>query len=370
MASGTRRPLRAGAGPPVGPSLAVGGAPRLYRREQVILRSSDSGATWVRVESDGDERLYGVSVADDGVALAVGEDGIVLQSHDAGVTWQRLATDTEAWLAAVAVFGSGRVAVVGERGLRMRSSDAGNSWAYDRPPPAQPIQDVRFFEGGEGVAVGGGGTVLRTEDGGTTWSRIDTEISVDLNGFAPTGDSTGVAVGVESYVTEDRGRTWSKSRYDVNAPLSGVGFFDERIGIAVGDLPHAILRTEDGGRSWHDVRWPVELHRYVRGHHGGMLLTVDAVEAPPEVRVGPADHALRVVTAVEPVVGDVEVARPRKVGENTGPHILEAGVFDGEPLRPRDRLLTGPDGELRVAKRDALEIGVVGRHDVEEGEVA
>ena len=114
----------------------------------------------------------------------------------------------------------------------------------------------------------------------------------------------------------------------------------------------------------------VELHGHVGRHDGGMDLTVDAVEAPPELRVAPADQALRVVPAVEPVVGDVEVARPRVVREDADADVLETGVLDREPLRPRDELLAGPDGELGVAKRDALEIGVVGRHDVEEGEVA
>ena len=101
-----------------------------------------------------------------------------------------------------------------------------------------------------------------------------------------------------------------------------------------------------------------------------MDLPVDAVEPPPDRRVAPADHPLRVVPAVEPVVGDVEVARPRVVGEDADPDVLETGVLHREPLRPRDELLAGPDGELGVAERDALEVGVVGRHDVEEGEVA
>ena len=140
-----------------------------------------------------------------------------------------------------------------------------------------------------GVAVGGGGTILRTEDGGTTWNRIDTEINVDLNGFAPTGNSTGVAVGVESYLTEDRGRTWSiKSRYDVNAPLNGVSFIDERIGIAVGGLPDAILRTEDGGRSWHDVRSPI--------HHPA-LFSVGFPSRTTGVVVGGAGLILRTTDA-------------------------------------------------------------------------
>ena len=101
-----------------------------------------------------------------------------------------------------------------------------------------------------------------------------------------------------------------------------------------------------------------------------MDLPVDAVEAPPERRVAPADHPLRVVPAVEPVVGDVEVARPRVVREDADPDVLETGVLDREPPGPRDGLLAGPDGELGVAERDALEVGVVGRHDVEQGEVA
>ena len=144
---------------------------------------------------------------------------------------------------------------------------------------------------------------------------------------------------------------------------------DAAVGIPVGLHVDPVVEVGDVVVG-HDVAGPVELHRDVGRHHRRMHLAVDAVEPPPQGRVGPSDQALRVVPAVEPVVGDVEVARPGVVREDADPDVLETGALHREPLRPRDGLLAGPDGEVGVAERDALEVGVVGRHDVEEGEVA
>ena len=91
----------------------------------------------------------------------------------------------------------------------------------------------------------------------------------------------------------------------VGHPRSGR---DASVGVPVGLHVDPVVEVGDVVVG-HDVSGAVELHGHIGRHDGGMDLTVDAVEPPPERRVAPADQALRVIPAVEPVVGDVEVAR-------------------------------------------------------------
>src|SRR5205823_3714791 len=99
------------------------------------------------------------------------------------------------------------------------------------------------------------------------------------------------------------------------------------------------------------------------------LLPVDSVELRPE-RAVPSDEALRVVAAEEIIVGDVEVARAREVGEDAESDVLEAASLDGKPLRAGDEQRAGPDGDVGVADGHAFEVVVVTRLDVEQVVIA
>src|SRR5690606_18335123 len=105
----------------------------------------------------------------------------------------------------------------------------------------------------------------------------------------------------------------------------------------------------------HDMPWPVELHGDVGQHPRREYLTVDAVEARPEI-ARPADQMLGVVPADERVVGDVETARARVVREDPCADVLEPAVLHRQALRPGDELRAGENRDLRVSKRQAFEV--------------
>ena len=119
-----------------------------------------------------------------------------------------------------------------------------------------------------------------------------------------------------------------------------------------------------------DVAGAVDLDGHVRRHHRRKLLAVDAVELAPELRARPADHVIRIVAADERVVGDVEVARARVVGEDAGADILEPAALHGQPLRAGDELRARPDRDVGVPERQPFEVGVVRGLHVEQREVA
>jgi hypothetical protein len=63
----------------------------------------------------------------------------------------------------------------------------------------------------------------------------------------------------------------------------------------------------------------------------------------------------RIVAAIEPVVGDAELARPRVIREDPGADVLEAIALDGQPRGAGDELRACQDGDLGAAERQALE---------------
>ena len=75
---------------------------------------------------------------------------------------------------------------------------------------------------------------------------------------------------------------------------------------------------------------------------------------------------VRIVPADEDVVGDVEVLGSRPLVLHAAADILQPGMFQSEAARPDDVLQPNKKRHIGVSNRDALEVVVVRRHQVEE----
>jgi photosystem II stability/assembly factor-like uncharacterized protein len=183
--------------------------PRSY-----LLRTTDGGATWSRVEATGadvDVLLTRVAFIDHSRGWAFGEMGALYTTTDGGASWKRQTLPTkhlllggaflaggQAWLVgagntilynpdgaewragnspfntatrfnAVAFVGERRGWAVGERGLVLATTNGGRSWFRQESNVDVDLLDVKFIDAGEGRAVGAGGTILHTTDGGANW---------------------------------------------------------------------------------------------------------------------------------------------------------------------------------------------------------
>ncbi|NYZ16126.1 photosystem II stability/assembly factor-like protein [Azospirillum sp. RWY-5-1] len=187
-------------------ALAVGQGGIILRRE--------SGA-WTVAASGTGERLFGVALRPDGVAVAVGAFGTLLRSDDAGRSWAPVAVDwasmledaMEPHLYAVRVAGDALLAV-GEFGLVMRSEDGGRRWTGTRVTDAS-LFDLAMDGNGQGLAVGQKGTVVRTTDGGASWTATSVGTDTALLGAWRSGPDARI-VGVQSaWRSTDGGATWA-----------------------------------------------------------------------------------------------------------------------------------------------------------------
>jgi photosystem II stability/assembly factor-like uncharacterized protein len=198
----------------------------------VLLRSADG--RWTEVDSGTQERLFGVDLNAQGVALAVGAFGALLRSTDGGETWApaapewtgtfkdtagRLGDFFEPSMYGVQISDDGQAWVVGELALVLRSTDAGASWqvghagesSVDGVDPT--LFGLSMRADGSGVAVGQEGYVLLSDDGGASWRSIERPTHANLLSVHGSADGVVVATGMrEMLFSRDGGTSWQPVR--------------------------------------------------------------------------------------------------------------------------------------------------------------
>lgn len=149
----------------------------------VILRTIDAGASWQVVMPKEFERksledeltnprpsLFSIFFTDRNNGWICGIDGTMLRSTDSGETWMMLPAKTD--LALYTVFLRGEKGwAVGDKGAYLLSTDSGNSWQLQEEVIKSkfPFRDIYFSSSQKGWIIGARGTVVHTTDGGRTW---------------------------------------------------------------------------------------------------------------------------------------------------------------------------------------------------------
>jgi photosystem II stability/assembly factor-like uncharacterized protein len=230
-------------------------------RTGLILRTADSGATWVQQSSGTANSLAGVSFSDANTGTAVGEAGTILRTSDGGATWVEQSSGTTT-LNAVSFTDANTGTAVGEAGTILRTTDGGATWVKQSSGTTQTLYAVSFTGANTGTAVGEAGTILRTTDGGATWVEQSSGTMRVFHGISCTDANTCTAVGFESLPgqstdaiivnTTDGGLTWIQARVTASY-LFGVSCTDANACTAVGGNTYGyilIMRTTDGGATW------------------------------------------------------------------------------------------------------------------------
>lgn len=249
----------------------VGGSSNGYG---TILRSTDSGKTWIRQGAGqiADVNLSGVFAVDPYTAWAVGDQesgyGTIYHTTNGGVTWKRkgssniTSSDYVPNVEFQKVHAKGHDVWAVGTGTILHTSDGGTTWTNHIP---QTYKDVAlqgvFALDHNTVWVTGSfnnaGLILKTIDAGLHWTRQD-GIHVDdaqhLLGISAADATTAWAVGSNSSVlkTIDGGTSWTKDPSFVG--LSDITDINEVY--AVSPLivwvatDNTVYWTTDGGETW------------------------------------------------------------------------------------------------------------------------
>lgn len=265
-------------------------APSLWG--QVILHTSDGGATWAEQyemapppeSSFSYFRLDAVTFVDGQNGWAVGsselfyengwqEHGAIVHTSDGGQHWseqgEELTDDLSPEFFDVQFFdgqngwamdnGHSDPTTGEETFFFARTTDGGAHWTWvPTGVPGMLAVGFEIVQGGmcftdpmNGWAVGGLGNIAHTSDGGTTWeAQVHEAMYPHMLQVTFTDQSTGwIAAENGFFSTSDGGQHWTQRSLDIGGDLHDVKFPNRSTGWAVGD-GGTILHTADGGVTW------------------------------------------------------------------------------------------------------------------------
>jgi len=261
----------------------------------VVNRTTDGGASWLRLRADSGYywALNGIAHPSPDLIMVIGDTStqqgtssppnlirhpFLLRSTDGGSTWERQSFPDNSKLISIAMNdGTSGAILSGAFGgdapvySLFITVDGGATWEQrilpepwicakvDRLPPSGYI--VTAYD-----PTTYAGLLLRMSDDGKTWEShpIPSDIAAidfvdDLDGWGVGSISTGLGATQRDLIarTTDGGKSWTTvidSLIDFRFGLSDVSFADHDHGIAVGAYGK-VLRTSDGGKTWRQD-WP------------------------------------------------------------------------------------------------------------------
>ena len=233
--------------------------------------------------------LHGVTTVGTNHIWMVGAYGTVYHSLDEGRTWSRQNSGTDNLLTSVNFIDENTGWITGIYGTLLHTDNGGTTWVSQNSVINEHLFSICFLNKNSGWAVGSMGTILHTPDGGKTWASQHEREDVNLNGVSFVDEKNGWIVGEFGTIlhTSDGGKTWVEQKpktlfaqkddpwADVPLALYGVKFIDQSRGWVVG-MEGVLLRTEDGGKTWMDLRstYTVKTPFYaveIKGNHGWIV---------------------------------------------------------------------------------------------------
>jgi photosystem II stability/assembly factor-like uncharacterized protein len=233
-------------------------------------RTVDGGRTWTRGNVTTSQDVLDVSfpTVTDGYALDIA--GGLFRTTTGGQTWEPLNTGSTARAAAVYAPNPHTVMVIGPTGVR-RSTDRGGSFEAVKGKPVSRAQLAEVDAGGPAIYAYGSQDVVRSIDAGKTWTEIrkpgkylkkgkrlvnrlgirNLDFTDARNGFLLDGAG-------RLYRTRDAGKSWTELPGVGTDQARGMSFATPQKGYLVvsrfGDVTRPagyLLRTDDGGATWH-----------------------------------------------------------------------------------------------------------------------
>ena len=226
----------------------------------LVLRSSDKGRTWQRVDFDEKSfsKLNGkfttfldICLDREGKAWIAG-DGGVIQAVTAGQTWViHDVLSTKETLYSVSCNGSGEVWAVGQHAVLLYQ----NGWVrkevdkiYVFGKVISKGSDVWLLGGDQSQLTNGAfdaGVLLKSQNNGQTWEN-KTPGSADLLNDLYLKDRKGWLIGAEGsiYYSSDNGNTWTKMKSPTRSDLSDIFFLNSGEGWISGTKATVLKYTD------------------------------------------------------------------------------------------------------------------------------
>jgi len=217
-------------------------------------RTSDGGISWIDVFSGSlsatsnvgavflTDSLHGWSVM--GTRIAHTSNG--------GLNWEDMNQRSSNELTDIGFSMNGTGWIVGWAGNILWKRAESDYWETLSSGIRNDLNDVFFVNRQEGWCVGTHGSVLHTSNAGNTWENQETGVDSVLFAVRFLNNLEGWIVGHNVVLhTTNGGVSW-KVRNDLYGWYVDIDFFDCRHGLLI-ERSGSVLRTMDGGATWHRV---------------------------------------------------------------------------------------------------------------------
>ena len=161
----------------------------------LFLETVDGGATWSSrfILPEGEDRhLNAIAKLADGTLMIAGEAGTILRSTDAGTTWQKVESPYAGSYFGVQPLGGTQVVMYGMRGKLLRSDDNGASFVEVTVPIATSLFGSAVAADGRVLVAGQNGELLISRDGAQTFTNTKVEGRPMLSSVLPTATGADV----------------------------------------------------------------------------------------------------------------------------------------------------------------------------------
>ena len=218
-----------------------------------IYRTTDGAGSWTLVASGG-STLNGIYFVDATTGYAVGSNQLILRTTDGGATWQpRPATGGPGGLNLTSMrCGSATtcVATTESGNELLRTTDGGEN-AAAVTPSTQKIFGAAFASPTRVVAGGFGGAIVVSDDAAQNFTNIGDKLTGNYSGLKSAGGTTAFAFGESGALARSTngGETWASIAAPTDEDLVDVTFPTAETGFAL-DASGQLRRTDNGGASW------------------------------------------------------------------------------------------------------------------------
>jgi photosystem II stability/assembly factor-like uncharacterized protein len=161
----------------------------------LFLESVDGGATWASrfILPEGEDRhLNAIAKLADGTLMIAGEAGTILRSSDAGANWQKVDSPYAGSFFGVQPLGGTQVIMYGMRGKLLRSDDNGASFVEVAVPIATSLFGSAIAADGRVLVSGQNGELLISRDGAQTFTNTKVDGRPMLSSVLPTATGADV----------------------------------------------------------------------------------------------------------------------------------------------------------------------------------
>jgi len=223
------------------PTSAVGVGFFNLGNTETILITTNNGNYWhvlTTTFSGSYPRTLNAIDRDGSVMIIVGSNGRIARSTDSGNTWVFVNSGTTKELTDVKFISSNVVVAVGKQ-ESLRSNDAGLTWS--RLYVAGDFNSVSSFQNQVYAGVDYSNTIFKSTNAGVNYSPISLPFSFDGIVFA-TGFDTILATGTDGlYKSVNGGSIWEKFDIPNFQKITMLDFINSNSGIAVGDSGFVIM---------------------------------------------------------------------------------------------------------------------------------